>query len=344
MSEAFQECLKKYGVSHRVSSVGFPHANTRAEVGVKTAKRLLRTHITSAGNINTAEITKAMLQHRNTPDRDIGLSPAEMLYGRKLRDFLPNKPCESPIPELHKFHEVWRNNAEWRELALARRGGKQHERLSEHTQDLKPLERGDNVMVQNLLGNNPKRWDKRGVVIEALPHRQYKIKMDGSNRISLRNRKHLRKFKPIVSEPQSLPFGNPTPVSLPRTILPSPEVISEPRSVWHEVRPPSEQDLPQLMYRPSENVYQPLAPTTPQTPAKRPVPVQNNTPVTAVHTPAQMNTPSCGFEQHPHIQDTSGLYTCLYSSEQYQQPVCTKAVREIYSGADLSVPELCDWW
>ena len=98
MSEAFQECLKKYGVSHRVSSVGFPHANTRAEVGVKTAKRLLRTHITSTGNINTAEITKAMLQHRNTPDRDIGLSLAEMLYGRKLQDFLPNKPCESPIP------------------------------------------------------------------------------------------------------------------------------------------------------------------------------------------------------------------------------------------------------
>ena len=84
MSEAFQECLKKYRVSHRVSSLGFPHANTRAEVGVMTAKRMLRTHINAARDINTSEITKAMLQYRNTPDRNIGLSPAEMLYGRKL--------------------------------------------------------------------------------------------------------------------------------------------------------------------------------------------------------------------------------------------------------------------
>ena len=114
MAGEFQDCLKTYGVVHRVSSVGFPHANTRAEVGVKTAKRLLRTHISPTGNINTAEITKALLQHRNTPDRDIGLSPAEMLYGRKLKDFIPNNPGESPVPSLKKFSDVWKNNAEWR--------------------------------------------------------------------------------------------------------------------------------------------------------------------------------------------------------------------------------------
>jgi hypothetical protein len=41
---------------------------------------------------------------------------------------------------------------------------------------LPPLEIGDHVMLQNQLGNKPKRWDKRGVVVQADPKtRQYKV-------------------------------------------------------------------------------------------------------------------------------------------------------------------------
>ena len=110
MSALFQECLNKYGVKHRVSSVGFPHANCRAEVAVKTAKRLLRTHVSPTGNVNTLEITKAMLQYRNTPDRDLGISPAEMLYGRKLPDFLPKKPGDLVSPSRDNFSDMWKRN------------------------------------------------------------------------------------------------------------------------------------------------------------------------------------------------------------------------------------------
>ena len=268
-SKLFQECLGKYGVKHRVSSVGFPHGNCRAEVAVKTAKRLLRTHVPPTGTVNTLEITKALLQYRNTPDRDLGVSPAEMLYGRKLPDFLPKKPCEFVSPSLDRFSDMWKRNAEWRELALARRGQKIHDRLSEHTRDLKPLVVGDNVMVQNLLGNNPKRWDKRGVVLEVLPHRQYKIKMDGSRRISLRNRKHLKKFKPVVSEPNNPVICGPVPVSIPKEKLP--EVNLTETSVTDPV---SEQgELPQMMY---DNVVRSdLAPRVPTTPVRNHGPGQS---------------------------------------------------------------------
>ena len=197
MSDEFRECMKKFGVHHRVSSVGFPHGNCRAEVSVKTAKRLLRDHLNPSGDLDTMAITKALLQHRNTPDRDLGMSPAELLFGRKLKDFLPSRPNEPPNSMWPNFRQEWKDTAHWRELALQRRSSKINEKLLEHTKNLKPLQLNDTVLVQNQLGNHPKRWNKRGTVIEVLPHRQYRIRMDGSRRISLRNRQFLRKFTPI---------------------------------------------------------------------------------------------------------------------------------------------------
>ena len=35
-SEKFKSCLRQYGVHHRLTSVGFAHANTRAELAVKS--------------------------------------------------------------------------------------------------------------------------------------------------------------------------------------------------------------------------------------------------------------------------------------------------------------------
>ena len=37
--------------------------------------------------------------------------------------------------------------------------------------------------------------------MEALAFRQYNVKLDGSGRITLRNRRHLRKFTPFYSNP-----------------------------------------------------------------------------------------------------------------------------------------------
>ena len=40
-SHAFQTFLKTWGIDHRLSSVSYPQSNGRAEMGVKTAKRML---------------------------------------------------------------------------------------------------------------------------------------------------------------------------------------------------------------------------------------------------------------------------------------------------------------
>ena len=88
------------------------------------------------------------------------MSPAELLFGRKLKDYLPSRPNEPPNSLWPSFRETWKNTAKWRELALASRSAKMHDRLNEHVKDLKPLKVNDAVMVQNQLGNNPKRWDR----------------------------------------------------------------------------------------------------------------------------------------------------------------------------------------
>ena len=62
-----------------------------------------------------------------------------------------------------------------REIALAPRQARMHDTLSQGTKKLPPLATGDHVMIQNQLGNKPKRWDKRGVIIQSNPEKmQYK--------------------------------------------------------------------------------------------------------------------------------------------------------------------------
>ena len=203
-SEKFKACLRQYGVQHRLTSVGFAHANTRAELAVKSAKRLLRDHMSPTGGLDNVAVTRAVLTYRNTPDRDTGLSPAYMLLGRQLKDFLPSKPNQPPPLGSHRdLSDTWQDIAEWRELALAKRSAKDQENLSAHVKEHAPLELGDHVMVQNQSGNQPLRWSKRGVVVQVLPNRQYQVRMDGSRRITLRNRKFLRKFTPLHEDPSN---------------------------------------------------------------------------------------------------------------------------------------------
>jgi hypothetical protein len=58
------------------------------------------------------------------------------------------------------------------------------------------LGRLDSVFIQNQTGNHPKRWDKRGVIMKCEGYDQYQVMVDGSRRLTRRNRKFLRPFTP----------------------------------------------------------------------------------------------------------------------------------------------------
>ena len=197
-ASATEDFLKRWNIRHRLSSSYLPQSNGRAEVAVKSVKRLLRSNIDPSGSLNTEKFLKAMLQLRNTPDPDCRLSPAQIVFGQLLRDSL------SFINRLEKFSNpnirpMWREAWKEKESALRQRYHRTTESLSEHTRALPPLSVGDRCYVQNQAGNHPKLWDRSGTVVESPGHDSYIIKIDGSGRVTRRNRQFLRKFTPDSS-------------------------------------------------------------------------------------------------------------------------------------------------
>lgn len=89
---ATRQFLKVWGVHYRLSAFAFPHSNCRAEIGVKTVKRLISDNTAPNGDLNTDLFQRAMLQYRNTPDRDTKLSPAMCVFNHPIRDFIPIPP------------------------------------------------------------------------------------------------------------------------------------------------------------------------------------------------------------------------------------------------------------
>ena len=99
-------------------------------------------------------------EYTNTPDRDTGVSPAELLFGRRLRDTLPQPYTrrqvliENNSPVDKRWLEMWSE----RESALRTRMGQMVDKLDAKAHDLAPLEVGDRVKVQNQAGTAKTPW------------------------------------------------------------------------------------------------------------------------------------------------------------------------------------------
>ena len=217
MSYETQKFLSDYGVKHRLSSVAFAQSNKRAELGVKSMKRLIRENTNGDGSLTNDKFLKALMTYRNTPDRDTHLSPAQVIFGRNLRDFLPSPQARyKPQPE-------WIMLREDREKALAKRAVSNMEKLDRNCRVLPKLAVGDSVLVQNQVGNHPSRWDITGVVVEIRDHDQYTIRVDGSGRMTVRNRKFLKKITPYSMTKHFKTSDSPVVKSYPLPVLPNPE-------------------------------------------------------------------------------------------------------------------------
>ena len=159
--------LKNWGVHHRLTSVANPHANCRAELGVKQIKRIIAGNCSQAGSLDVDRFQQAILSYRNTIDPITKSSPALVIFGRQIRDMVPI-PAGKYSP-----HDAWKELMNHREKALAKRHSLGHERWSEHVRSLPALKVDDFVYVQNQTGNHPRRWERTGKIVEVLQNDQY---------------------------------------------------------------------------------------------------------------------------------------------------------------------------
>ena len=259
-----QSFFKTWGVHHRLSSVAFPHSNCRAELAVKQVKRIITSNCSPSGSLDVDKFHKAILSYRNTPDPVTKFSPAMAVFGREMRDGLPI------LPGKYNPHTCWKELLEYREKGMAKRHVAQSEAWSEHTRKLVPLHVGDKVFLQNQIGHNPRRWERTGIILESKDYDQYLVKVDGTGRATLRNRKFLRKYTPIT---------NPTNV-------PPPSPVTTPGS-------PTSSRVP--------SVIQPAAPTPPPTRVDSP-PLHNSPslPVTVAPNPS-LHAPGTLFFPSPQV-------------------------------------------
>lgn len=184
-SHEFKRFLEDWGISHRLSSAHYPQSNGRAEAAVKTAKRVISDYVSKDGP-DTAKIAAAMLQHRNTPLPDLRLSPSQLLFHRRLRDKLPACPTH------YQLHKEWILTSKQREVLFQKKNSALMRRYNRVSNNLEPLKPATKVLL--LTGKRNPRWSLSGIVVMCLPFRQYKIKLDGSGRIVLRNRRFLREY------------------------------------------------------------------------------------------------------------------------------------------------------
>ena len=196
VSKAVKDLFQFWVVQHIVSSAYLSKSNGRAELAVKATKRLLRDNVNSDGSIDTDKFVRAMLTKRNTPDSYSRLSPAEIILGRKLSDALPVLPKDKIFIHNEAVDYRWRDMWKKREEAMKDTFNRNLEKISLPARSLKPLAVGQYVIIQNQRGPHPLRWDRTGVVVECKPFDQYVIKVHGSNRLTLRNRRFLRSYDP----------------------------------------------------------------------------------------------------------------------------------------------------
>ena len=159
MAHQVQDFFKRYNIAHRVSSAGHPHSNNRGELAVKSLKRMLRDYVSGSGCLDSDAITQALLSHANTTCKILKVSPAELAFGRTLRDFFPrNVDALMPIPEKLLTAEA----KELRQRTIRADMGR---RLDLHTKVLDKLVVGDHVQMQNLRGAHPLKSGRSGVVV-----------------------------------------------------------------------------------------------------------------------------------------------------------------------------------
>ena len=152
----------------------------------------------------------------------------------RVATLIPAKPTH------YRLHKDWILTAEEREKAFAKRNQTIKDDYNQHSRLLSPLSTQTAVRIQE-----KGKWTKSGRVVETLPNRQYRIRMDGSGRVTLRNRRFLKPIQTLQSIIPSALHHNETLPSYP--ISPSTSTINEEQAT--NIGEPQQQAKPSRMLK-----------------------------------------------------------------------------------------------
>ena len=180
-SRKFKDFADGWGFNHKTSSPRYPRSNGLAERTVQTVKNLLK-----KAKDNGKDPYLVLLAYRDTPRGDGLQSPAQLLFGRKLRTQLPTTAA---VLKPHTPNERQVQD----KLVKRQETAKYHHDNHARKMPLKPLEPGALVRI-----HDGKEWIP-GEVVEKDPlPRSFRVRTEDGTTIR-RNRSHLKDI-PLDSE------------------------------------------------------------------------------------------------------------------------------------------------
>ena len=213
-SEEFKEFCESYGIQHKTSSPHTPHSNGEAERAVQTVKRLWS---------KAPDKHLALLDYRTTPLESVGLSPAQLLMGRRPRHKLPTaRALLRPMSyDSRQVKNLLDRTKCTQKFYYDRRGARPR-------QDLHP---GDEVRMEPFPGN--RKWTPAVVVQPHSAPRSYVV--DSGGKLYRRTSQHLRNSTANANMPRHVPSdeepwqeSQPTPTVAVEQPTASPEPPASP--------------------------------------------------------------------------------------------------------------------
>lgn len=204
-SEEFRAFAQTYGFIHTTSSPHFPQSNGEAERAVQTAKRILRQD----------DPFLALMAYRSTPVAPTGVSPCQLLMGRRINTRIPTlkRNLLPQWPDLAKVRATDQKAKATNSYYYNRQHG---------VRPLSKLQPGNTVRIKL---DGEKTWRQAGVVKSLYDTpRSYIIETpDGTYR---RNRRHLQ----VVPSARETFQGEPSPVE-PTLVEPLPPPPPTPQAI-----------------------------------------------------------------------------------------------------------------
>ena len=178
-ADEMSEYAKKMGFHLNPVSPENPQSNGFAESFVKILVKFIHTSIAD-GKDPKAELQNYLLQYRSAPHSTTGVSPAEALFGRKLKTKLPQLPVFSESSS----QKDMRSRHDSRKLRQKEYFDKTH-RATEKT-----VQPGDTVLLRQKKTTTKPPFDPKPYEVKEVKGKRVKAKRDG--KVFVRDKNHIK--------------------------------------------------------------------------------------------------------------------------------------------------------